>query len=60
MEGYTPANINFSKTSLAEVFADMQTAQQAEVNVQNALDAARDAAAHYRYFDLLLFRRINP
>ena len=45
MEGYTPANINFSITSLAELFTDLQSAQQAEVNAQNALDAARDAAA---------------
>lgn len=45
MQGYAPANTDFSATNLSEFFNDMQAAQQAEVNAQNALDAARDAAA---------------
>ena len=45
MPDYNPANTSFSKVALAGCLADMQAAQQAEVNAQNLLDAARDAAA---------------
>jgi hypothetical protein len=44
MPDYNPANTSFSKVALAGCLADMQAAQQAEVNAQNLLDAARDAA----------------
>ena len=43
MQAYNPANVSFSKSTLTGSLADMQAAQQAEVNAQNALDAARDA-----------------
>ena len=45
MPDYNPANTSFSKVALAGCLADMQAAQQAEVNAQNFLGAARDAAA---------------
>ena len=42
---YAPANPAFSKTAVTGGFQDYQAAQQAEINAQNTLDAARDAAA---------------
>ena len=45
MPDYNPANTSFAKVAVAGCLADMQAAQQAEVNAQNLLDAARDAAA---------------
>ena len=45
MSDYNPANTSFSKVAVAGCLADMQAAQQAEVNAQNLLDAARDTAA---------------
>jgi hypothetical protein len=42
---YAPANAAFSKTTMTGNFGSYQTAQQAEINAQNTLDAARDAAA---------------
>jgi len=44
MQDYNPANTKLSETSAAGILAMMQAAQQAEVNAQNTLDAARDAA----------------
>ena len=44
MQDYNPSNTDFSKSTLTGSLADMQAAQQGEVNAQNALDAARDAA----------------
>ena len=56
MQDYNPANTAFSKSTLTGSLADMQAAQQAEVNAQNALDAARDAAvkAEWNFHDALL------
>ena len=45
MQDYAPSNPTFSKTTATESFASYQAAQQAEINAQNTLDAARDAAA---------------
>ncbi len=42
--GYAPANPEFAQTNVTAYFGDFQAARQAEVNAQNALDAARDAA----------------
>ena len=42
---YAPANAAFSKTAVTGSFQGYQAAQQAEINAQNTLDAARDAAA---------------
>ena len=56
MQDYNPANTGFSKSTLTGSLADMQTTQQAEVNAQNALDAARDAAvkAEWNFHDAML------
>ena len=56
IEDYNPANTDFSKSTLTGFLADMQAAQQSEVNAQNALDAARDAAikAEWNFHDGML------
>ena len=41
---YKPANPAYATEKLSAALTAMQTAQQAEVNAQNALDSARDAA----------------
>ncbi len=41
---YQPANPAYSLEKLGAALTAMQTAQKDEVNAQNALDAARDAA----------------
>jgi hypothetical protein len=56
MQDYNPARTDFSKSTLTGSLADMQAAQQSEVNAQNALDAARDAAvkAEWNFHDGIL------
>ena len=53
---YTPANTAYAKTALAAKLTAMKTAQDAEVNAQNALDAARDTAnaAEWDFHNALL------
>ena len=45
MQNYSPSNTAFSKDALTGYFESLQTAEENEINAQNALDAARDAAA---------------
>ncbi len=45
MTDYKPANAAFSLANITTALTVMQTAQQAELRAQAALDAARDAAA---------------
>jgi hypothetical protein len=53
---YTPANTVYAKTALTAKLTAMKTAQDAEVNAQNALDAARDTAnaAEWDFHNALL------
>jgi hypothetical protein len=53
---YTPANTAYAKTALTGKLAAMKTAQDAEVNAQNALATVRDAAnaAEWDFHNLLL------
>ena len=53
---YTPANTAYAKTAIAAKLTAMKAAQDAEVNAQNALDTARDAAnaAEWDFHNLLL------
>ncbi|MGA7193538.1 MAG: hypothetical protein WBW94_07905 [Anaerolineales bacterium] len=44
LSDYQPANPSYAADKLGSALTAMQSAQQAEVNAQNALDTARDAA----------------
>lgn len=44
MPDYTPANVSYSSAELVETYQAMEAAIAAEINAQNALKAARDAA----------------
>ncbi len=54
--GYAPLNQSFSKDNLAEYFDSFQNMRQAEINAQNALDAARDnaTAAEWDFHNAML------
>ena len=44
MSDYTPANTSYSSDELTDAYEAMEVALAAEINAQNALKAARDAA----------------
>ena len=45
LPAYTPANSAYTQAAVQAILNAMQSAQQAEVSLQNALATARDAAA---------------
>jgi len=53
---YAPAKSDYAKEALAQKLAAMKSAQEAEVNAQNALAAARDSAtaAEWDFHNLML------
>lgn len=53
---YKPANTAFALTNITTALTAMQTAQQAELRAQGALDTARDAAAaaEWRFHEVML------
>lgn len=53
---YTPANVSYSSDNLSETYRAMEAAIAAEINAQNALNAARDAAinAEWKFHNAML------
>lgn len=56
MTDYKPANAAYSAANITTALTAMQTAQQAELRAQAALDTARDAAAaaEWRFHEAML------
>lgn len=56
MTGYTPSNIAYTLPILGDALNNMEAARNAEINAQNALNAARDAAitAEWTFHNALL------
>ena len=53
---YTPANTDYSSDKLTSTYQAMQAARAAEINAENALAAARDAAikAEWEFHNAIL------
>ncbi|MFZ5911962.1 MAG: hypothetical protein ACOYYU_18290 [Chloroflexota bacterium] len=56
MRDYAPANAAYAKAAVQDKLEALRSAQRAEVNAQNALAAARDAAtaAEWEFHNMLL------
>ncbi len=56
MADYKPANANYSAANITTALTALQTAQQAELRAQIALDTARDAAAaaEWKFHEIML------
>lgn len=56
MPGYTPSNVAYTLPILGDALNNMEAARNAEINAQNALNAARDAAiaAEWTFHNALL------
>ncbi|MFZ5912321.1 MAG: hypothetical protein ACOYYU_20140 [Chloroflexota bacterium] len=56
MGDYAPANAAYAKAAVQDKLETLKSAQRAEVNAQNALAAARDAAAaaEWEFHNMLL------
>lgn len=56
MSDYVPANTSYSSAELTDAYEAMEAAITAEINAQNALNAARDAAyrAEWNFHNAIL------